>query len=84
MTWLSIADAEKQGIDVELLGSGPVDAPDAKEAMLIAPADREEARRKALAAINVGDLVLDDVTLSVLDKSEGHFSLKGIVTNNYH
>jgi hypothetical protein len=82
MTWLSIADAEKQGIDVELLGSGPVDAPDAKEAMLIAPADREEARRKALAAINVGDLVLDDVTLSVLDKSEGHFSLKGIVTNN--
>jgi hypothetical protein len=74
MTWLSIADAEKQGIDVELLGSG-LDAADAKEAMLVTPADREEARRKALAAIKVDELVLDDVTLSVLDKSEGHFSL---------
>jgi hypothetical protein len=84
MTWLSIADSEKQGIGVELLGSGPVDADaaDAKEAMLVTPADREEARRKALAAIKVDDLVLDDVTLSVLVRSEGHFLLKGIVTNN--
>ena len=46
MTWLSIADAEKQGIDVELLGSGPVDAPDAKEAcsLLLRIAKRLDAR----------------------------------------
>jgi len=57
-TWLSIADAGKQGIDVEPLGSGPVDASDAKEAMLVIPADCEEARREALAAIKVDDLRL--------------------------
>ena len=76
MTWLSITDAKKQGIDVNLLSTGAADAMKQRaESVPTNPADREEARRNVIAAISANELKLGDVTLA--GPAVGHFLLKG-------